>query len=293
MRFFFGRREHLDAMRREYEGRGYTRIDVRPCNATIGAEIGNVQLADVDGDTFKEIEQAFFDYKVLFFRDQQLDTAQHLAFARRFGELEQHPFLPPSQSDDALVRFEKSADVIGVENQWHTDVSWRERPALGSMLRAIEVPPYGGDTLFADMVAAYEGLPQDLREQIDDREAIHDFTFSFGRALDEETRKQRQLEFPAVAHPLVRTHPVTGRRALYACKVFTSHIVGLPAEESARILERLYDEATVPEYQCRFKWEAGSVALWDNRSVQHYASNDYWPQRRVMERAAIVGERPV
>jgi len=293
MRFYLGRRDHLEATRREYEGRRYARIEVRPVNATIGAEIGCVQLADVDDETFREIEQAFYDYKALFFRDQVLDSAQHLAFARRFGELEEHPFLPPSHDDSALVRFEKSNEVVGVENQWHTDVSWRERPALGSLLRAIDVPPYGGDTLFADMVAAYEGLPPELQERIEGLEAIHDFTFSFGRALDQETRKQRQQEFPAVAHPLVRTHPVTGRKALYACKIFTSHIVGLPADESKALLERLYDEATVPEYQCRLKWEAHSVALWDNRVVQHYASNDYWPQRRVMERAAIVGERPI
>lgn len=292
MRFFLGRRDHLDATRQLFEARSYSRLELQPCNATIGAEVQGVQLANVDDETFREIEQAFLDYKVLFFRDQALETSEHVAFARRFGELEEHPFLPPSHSDEALVRFEKSEEVVGVENQWHTDVSWRERPALGSMLRAIEVPRYGGDTLFADMVAAYEGLPADLREQLDGLEAVHDFSFSFGRALDEETRKKRQQEFPAVAHPLIRTHPVTGRKAIYACKVFTSHIVGLPEDESRALLERLYDEATVPEYQCRFRWEAGSVALWDNRSVQHYASNDYWPQRRVMERAAIVGERP-
>ena len=293
MRFFYGPRPHLDQMRREYESRPYSRIEVRPCNATIGAEITGVQLAAVNDQIFCEIEQAFLDYKVLFFRGQQLDTASHLAFARRFGELEEHPFLPASGADAALVRFEKSEEVTGVENQWHTDVSWRERPALGSLLRAIEVPPYGGDTLFADMQAAYEGLPAKLRERVDGLEAVHDFGFSFGLALDEETKKQRQQEFPPVAHPLVRTHPVTGKKALYACKVFTSHIVGLEPEESRELLERLYDEATVPEYQCRFHWEPDSVALWDNRSVQHYASNDYWPHRRVMERAAITGDRPV
>jgi len=292
MRFFYGPRPHLDSLRREYESRDYSKIRLRPLNATIGAEVDGVQLAEVDGATFAEIEQAFYDYKVLFFRDQQLDTASHTAFARRFGDLEEHPFLPPSDDDSALVRFEKSEDVKGVENQWHTDVSWRERPALGSLLRAIDVPAYGGDTLFADMVAAYEGLPDKLRKQVDGLQAIHDFTFSFGLALDEDTRKQRQQEFPPVSHPLVRTHPVTGQKALYCCKIFTSHIVGLEEQESRDLLERLYDEATVPEYQCRFHWEPDSVALWDNRSVQHYASNDYWPQRRVMERAAIVGDRP-
>ena len=293
MRYFMGPRPHLDAMRREYESRSYSHIEVHPCNASIGAEIRGADLGSLDDATFAEIELAFYDYKALLFRDQQIDSEGHLAFARRFGELEQHPFLPPSGDDDALVRFEKSDEVKGVENQWHTDVSWREFPALGSVLRAIEVPSYGGDTLFADMVAAYEGLPEKVRKQIAGRQAIHDFTFSFGRMLDDETRAKRQKEFPPVAHPLVRTHPVTGRKALYACKVFTSHIVGMERDESRELLAYLYDEATVPEYQCRFHWEPASVALWDNRVVQHYASNDYWPSRRVMERAAIVGERPV
>ena len=153
MRFFLGRRDHLDATRQLFEARSYSRLELQPCNATIGAAVQGVQLANVDDETFREIEQAFLDYKVLFFRDQALETSEHVAFARRFGELEEHPFLPPSHSDEALVRFEKSDEVVGVENQWHTDVSWRERPALGSMLRAIEVPRYGGDTLFADMVA--------------------------------------------------------------------------------------------------------------------------------------------
>jgi taurine dioxygenase len=164
---------------------------------------------------------------------------------------------------------------------------------MGSVLRAIEVPATGGDTLFSDMVAAYEGLPDALREQLDGMKAVHDFTFSFGLGLDDKERAEKQKEFPPVEHPLVRTHPATGKKALYCCRVFTSHIVGMEREESDALLDRLYSEATVPEYQCRFHWEKDSVAFWDNRVVQHYASNDYWPQRRVMERAAIVGERPV
>ena len=291
MQFYVGPRKHLEARRQEYTSRPYSEIEVRPVNATIGAEIRGVQLASISDAQFAELEQAFYDYKALFFRDQDLTQEQHLAFARRFGELESHPFLPMG-SDDAVVRFEKSEQVIGLENQWHTDVSWRELPAMGSVLRAIEVPEYGGDTLFADMAAAYEGLPDDLRERIDPLYAVHDFMFAFGHGLPEEEREKKRAEFPPVRHPLVRTHPVTGTRSIYACRVFTSHIEGLDKDESDALLDRLYDEALVPEYQCRFKWEANSVAFWDNRVVQHYASNDYWPQRRVMERAAITGEKP-
>lgn len=291
MQFYVGPRPHLDARRAEYRSRSYQHIDLMPLNSTIGAEIRNVQLADLNEAEFAEIEQAFYDYKVVFFRDQELSQEQHLEFASRFGELEAHPFLPAG-ANEAVVRFEKSEDVKGYENQWHTDVSWRARPALGSVLRAIEVPSYGGDTLFADMAAAYEGLPEDLRERIDDLHAVHDFMFAFGLALPDDEREKKRAEFPPARHPLVRTHPVTGTRSIYACRVFTSHIEGISRQDSDALLNRLYDEALVPEYQCRFKWEANSVAFWDNRVVQHYASNDYWPQRRVMERAAITGERP-
>lgn len=291
MQFYVGPRPHLNERRSQYLGRSYRHIQVAPLNATIGAEISGVQLADLKDAAFAEIEQAFADYKVLFFRNQNLTQDQHLAFARRFGELEQHPFLPVG-SDAAVVRFEKSEEVKGFENQWHTDVSWRQEPALGSVLRAIEVPEYGGDTLFADMAAAYEGLPDKLRSQIDDLYAVHDFMFAFGHGLSEEDLAKKRAEFPPARHPLVRTHPVTGTRSIYACRVFTSHIEGMSKADSDALLDRLYDEALVPEYQCRFHWEANSVAFWDNRVVQHYASNDYWPQRRVMERAAIMGRRP-
>lgn len=288
-----GPRPHLDVLRRTYEARPYRRIEVRPQSSTIGAEIGGVDLAALDDQSFAEIESALYDYKVVFFRDQDISSRDHLEFASRFGELEEHPFLPAAEDEPSLVRFEKDEKVPGYENSWHTDVSWREVPAMGSVLRAIEVPSTGGDTLFCDMVAAYEGLEPALRERIDGLRAVHDFTRTFGLLLDEKTRAERRKEFPPVEHPLVRTHPVSGARALYACRAFTSHVVGLDPQASDELLRRLYAEANVPEYQCRFRWRKNSVALWDNRTAQHYASNDYWPQRRVMERAAITGERPV
>jgi taurine dioxygenase len=243
----FGPRKHLDALRQKYQSRSYERIKLRPQSATIGAEVEGVDLGSLDDATFAEIEQALYDYKVLVFRDQNITSEEHLAFSRRFGELEEHPFLPASGSDAALVRFEKGEKVAGYENNWHTDVSWRERPALGSILRAIEVPEVGGDTLFADMVAAYEGLDDALKERILNLSAVHDFTFTFGLGLSPEEREKRQKEFPPVEHPLVRTHPVTGAKAIYACRVFTSHIVGLDNAESDALLNRLYEEATVPE----------------------------------------------
>ena len=270
----------------------FDRFDVRPLGTTVGAELHGVELAKLDDATFEELRDAWLAYKVVFFRDQKLTPEQQMSFARRFGDLEAHPFLEASQSHDEIVRFEKSEDVVGYENLWHSDVSWRERPALASVLRAIEIPAIGGDTLFSDMIAAYEGLDDDLKERIDGLFAVHDFTHSFGRALDAGALAEKQKEFPAVRHPVVRTHPDTGRKILYVNSIFVSHIDGVEPAESRYLLDVLCRQATVPEYQCRFHLQDDSVAFWDNRAVQHYAASDYWPDRRVMERVAIVGERP-
>lgn len=277
--------ERLDALE-------FDRIEVEPIGPTIGAEIRGVDLANVDDATFEEIRRAWLGYKVVFFRDQKIGAPEQIEFAQRFGELEEHPFLDANEDHEQIVRFEKGEDLSGYENVWHSDVSWREKPALASVLRSIEVPRHAGDTLFADMVTAYEGLDDDMKSRIDGLRAVHDFTHSFGRALDADALAEKQKEFPAVSHPIVRTHPDTGRKILYVNSVFVSHIEGLDADESALLLETLCRQATIPEYQCRFRWDRSSVAIWDNRSTQHYAASDYWPTRRVMERVAITGDRP-
>ena len=277
--------ERLDALVFEH-------ISVSPIGATIGAEIGGVDLAKLDDATFAEIRRAWLAYKVVFFRDQAIGAEEQIAFALRFGELEAHPFLDAHADHEQIVRFEKGEEFSGYENLWHSDVSWREIPALGAVLRAIEVPERGGDTLFGDMVAAYEGLDDDLKEAIDGLHAIHDFTHTFGRILDEESLAERRKQFPPARHPVVRTHPETGRKILYVNPIFVSHIEDIEPEESQRLLDVLCRQAAVPEYQCRFRWRNGSVAFWDNRATQHYAASDYWPQRRVMERVAIIGDRP-
>lgn len=270
----------------------FERIRVHPLAPTIGAEIAGVDLGNLDDATFDEVRRAWLAFKVVFFRDQQIDARQQMAFGRRFGELEHHPFLAANAAHDEIVRFEKDEQTVGYENLWHSDVSWREKPALASVLRAIEVPPLGGDTLFADMVTAYEGLDAALKQRIEGLTAVHDFTHSFGRGLSAEDLAAKQKQFPAVSHPVVRTHPETGRRILYVNSIFTRQIEGLDPDEGTALLDLLCRQATVPEYQCRFRWEKGSVAFWDNRAVQHYAASDYWPEQRVMERIAIVGERP-
>lgn len=288
-----GPRPYLAAEHERLEALTWRHFTACLVSPTIGAEISGVDLRDrLSTELVEELRRAFLDYKVLFFRDQDISSEDHLCFARHFGELEVHPFLPAASESPELVSFAKDRETVGNENLWHSDVSWRVLPSLGSVLRARTVPRIGGDTLFADMNAAYECLDEATKERICDLRAVHDFTHSFGRSLDPETLRARQEEFPPAEHPVVRTHPETGRKLLYVNRVFTSHIVGMNPDESEELIVDLCRNATYPEYQCRFHWEPNSIAFWDNRAVQHYAVNDYWPQPRVMERATIIGDRP-
>jgi taurine dioxygenase len=217
---------------------------------------------------------------------------QHVAFARRFGDLELHPFLPSNTGEPELVRFEKTAEVSGYENSWHHDVTWRACPSMGAILHAVSVPDCGGDTLFSDMYAAYDGLDEATKDEIDDLQAVHDFTQTFGHSMSDEERRNAQEQYPPVRHPVVCTHPATGKQHLYVNRPFVSHIEGLDRTASLELLDRLCRQADAPEHQCRFTWTKDAVAFWDNRAVQHYASSDYWPQRRSMERASVIGTVP-
>ena len=280
--------------RREYlDGLDWPRFPLTPLGVTIGAEVGGVDLgAELDDAAVSEVRRALLAHKVLVFRDQTIDAAQQLAFARRFGELEVHPFLPGSADEPEIVSLVKDQAVGGYENIWHSDVTWRERPAIGSVLRAVEVPERGGDTLWADMAMAHAGLDDETRARIENLVAVHDFTLSFGQALRGDKLHEARATYPPVEHPVVRTHPETGERLLYVNAIFTSHIVGLAEDESEALLGRPFAQADIPEYQIRLRWAPGTVAFWDNRATQHYASSDYWPQHRLMERATIIGERP-
>jgi alpha-ketoglutarate-dependent taurine dioxygenase len=268
-------------------------FDARQLGATVGAEIAGVDLsAELPDDVIEELRAALFDYKVIFFRDQPLSPRQHVAFARRFGQLEIHPFLPSNTGEPELVRFEKTAEVSGYENSWHHDVTWRERPSMGAVLHAVAVPEHGGDTLFSDMYAAYDALDEKTKEEIEGLTAIHDFTQTFGFAMSDEDRRRAQEQYPPASHPVVCSHPATGKPLLYVNRPFVSHIEGMDRDASLQLLDRLCRRADAPEHQCRFTWTKDAVAFWDNRAVQHYASSDYWPRVRTMERASIIGERP-
>jgi taurine dioxygenase len=215
-----------------------------------------------------------------------------VALARRFGDLEVHPFIQANPEHPELVRFEKDADVGGYENGWHSDVSWRERPSMGAILRAVKVPPVGGDTLFCDMYAAYDGLADEMKARIDSMTAVHDYSQVFGHTIGPDKRAEMRRRFPPVHHPVVRHHPDTGRPLLYVNRFFVHHVEDVDPAEGRALIDKLARQAEIPEYQCRFRWRDGSVAFWDNRAVQHYATSDYWPEVRIMERASIVGDRP-
>ncbi|MGV8996334.1 MAG: TauD/TfdA dioxygenase family protein [Parvibaculaceae bacterium] len=270
---------------------------LKPLTPTIGAEVLDIDIGKpMDAATLAALRQTLLDWKVIFFRDQNITTEQHLAFARNFGELEVHPFAPQKPGFPEILPITHDENNKGKENKWHSDVTWRENPSLGSILRALEVPDIGGDTLFSDMYAAYDNLPDDVKAEIDGKVAVHDFAhFRIAmrkRGASEEEIEALNKKYPMVEHPVIRTHPETGRKGIYVNVAFTQHIVGMEKEKSDAMLSYLYAQAATPEYQCRFRWAANSLAFWDNRACQHYAASDYFPAIRRMERATVIGDRP-
>ncbi|WP_436521066.1 TauD/TfdA dioxygenase family protein [Actinoplanes sp. HUAS TT8] len=265
---------------------------INPCTSTIGAEISGLSLvAPVPEPALADLRRAFLDWKVLFFRDQHLSSHDHVELARHWGEPLVLP-MPDKGDFPAVTRVAAGPGEPGTENVWHSDGSGDEKPSLGSILRALHVPSAGGDTLWADMEAAYEGLPEDVKERIANLRAVHDpLTIYDGYDEAMRQRDSRGL-FPVSEHPVVRIHPETGAKILYVNRFYTTRILDLPDDESARLLAYLCNQAHYPEYQVRFRWTAGAVAMWDNRSTQHYAASDYYPQRRVLERVSIAGDRP-
>ena len=269
----------------------FSRFEARPLTPALGAELIGADLTQPDAQLFDEVHSALLQYKVVFFRDQALDREQHITFARGFGELEIHPATPADQLDPEVLRIAHGPKSRGSENNWHCDVTWRERPSLGSILRAIELPDNGGDTLFANMAMAYDRLSDAMKEKIDGLVAVHDIARVFAKRLGKAPEELHE-KYPPSVHPVVRTHPETKERLIYVNDGFTSHIKDMDAQEGKALLMKLYQTAWNPEVQCRFRWAPGSLAFWDNRSCQHFAASDYFPKVRVMERVTIAGDRP-
>lgn len=266
-------------------------VPITPLTPAIGAKIGNVDLRSVSDYQIEAIRAALLEYQVIFFRDQELDQEQHIAFARHFGDLEIHPATPPGQANPEVLHIAHGPNSKGRESAWHSDVTWRDKPSLGSILKAVEVPAVGGDTLFANMVLAYDQLSDEIKEKITGRVAVHDIARVFAGRLNMSEDELRE-KYPLSEHPVVRTHPETGRSVLYVNVAFTTHIKDMDSAESDALLADLFRTAWNPELQCRFKWRPGSLAFWDNRACQHFAASDYFPQVRKMERVTIAGDKP-
>jgi taurine dioxygenase len=277
---------------------------VEPLTGAIGAEVSNINLgvASRDSGLMAEIRALLLKHKVLFFRDQDISRAEHVAFASYFGELEDHPVAGSDPDHPGLVRIYKSPDAPNdrYENAWHTDATWREKPPFGCVLRCVECPPVGGDTMWANMALAYEKLPDAIKTQIAGLRARHSIEATFGAAMPIEKRLALKAQFPDAEHPVVRTHPETGEKVLFV-NAFATHFTNFHTAENVRygqdyapggsqLLQYLISQAQIPEYQVRFRWKPNSMAFWDNRATQHYAVMDYAPCHRKMERAGIKGE---
>jgi taurine dioxygenase len=268
----------------------YETIRVNPLTPTIGATIEGIDLArPMTDQQFTEVNRALANHLVIFFRDQRMSIEQHKALGRRFGELHVHPVYGMKGHPEVLEikTDEKSKGVAG--EVWHTDVSCDAQPPMGSILYMHEVPVNGGgDTLFANMYAAWETLSEPIRTMLDGLRAVHDGDYTYG-----VRQKQGQGEYPKSSHPIGRTHPVTGRKALYVNNGFTTRIEGLRRSESDAILQMLYRHIELDDFKCRFHWAPGSVAFWDNRCTQHLAVWDYFPHRRYGHRVTVAGDTPV
>jgi len=274
-------------------------LDIRPISGAVGAEIHGVDLTStMSDDLFAEIRQAYDDYGVIFFRDQDLTPEHHIAFAERWSDININRFFTPVDGYPMIAEVRKEpGQQANIGSRWHTDHSYDQVPAMGSVLYALEVPTKGGDTIFASMAAAYDALSDGMKAALDGLEAHHSSRHAFGlnaRKMKSTFGIDQAYNNPDLAtqdaiHPVVLTHPRTGRRGIYVNGDFTTHFVGWTKTESQPLLEMLYAHATRPQFTGRFRWEKGSVALWDNLAVQHCAVNDYQGERRLMHRITIEG----
>jgi taurine dioxygenase len=274
----------------------YQHITVHPLAGALGAELSGVNLGQLDDATFAEIRMALLEHQVIFFRDQELTRDQHKAFGRRFGALHIHPFLQPlkDEGQPEFVVLESDVKHPFVAEAWHSDVTFQAEPPLGSVLRCIVAPEFGGDTMWASMYAAYEALSDTMRRLLSGLVAIHDTsrTFSRDNYNIEHVGGKRAEQVVAAEHPVVRTHPDTGRKALFVNSAFTHSIKGMKPAESAAMLDFLYCHLESPDFTCRFRWRKNSIAMWDNRCTQHRVVADNLTAYRRMERITIMGDKP-
>ena len=275
-----------------------THIGIAPITPYLGAEIHGVDLSKpLDDKTFEAILTALMEHEIIVFRGQNITAKQQIAFGKRFGDPTIHPFSPNlADMPELIVLDNDKNNPPRLSDAWHSDETFREEPPMGTILRAVITPDLGGDTMFASMTAAFEGLSDRMQAFVSDIKAVHDFKpfRSLFSNTDSSRKKLREMEamYPNPSHPVVRIHPVTGRKVLFVNPQFTIAINGMNERESRGILDILFHQAEIPEFQLRLSWEPDMLAFWDNRSVQHYAVHDYYPQRRRMERITLNGDRP-
>jgi taurine dioxygenase len=272
-------------------------LDIRPMAGALGAEIHGIDLSrDLDRERVGTLRQVLNEHEVIFFRDQDISPARQHALASAFGPLQTHPAYATVDGFPEITILESTAEKPTRIEAWHSDMTFREHPPMATFLKAVIVPERGGDTLFASMTAAYEGLSPAMQKFLEGLTAIHDFSFGFKESLAEPGGRERLADAvaanPPVVHPVVRTHPESGRKVLFVNSLFTTGICELSAPESRAVLDFLFRHARTDEYTCRFQWQPHSIAIWDNRSTQHKPVNDYFPRHRRMERITVDGDRP-
>ncbi|NBF17247.1 taurine dioxygenase [Pseudomonas sp. Fl4BN2] len=274
-------------------------LTITPISSALGAQIDGVDLTRPLSPLQRDaIEQALLEYQVIFFKQQSITPQQQARFAANFGDLHIHPIYPNVPEQPEVLVLDTAVTDVRDNAVWHTDVTFLPTPALGAVLSAKQLPAFGGDTLWASGIAAFEGLSRPLQVLLDGLTATHDFTKSFplerfGSTPEDLQRwEQTRKNNPPLSHPVIRTHPVSGRKSLFVNEGFTTRINELSEAESEAILKLLFAHSTRPEYTIRWRWEENDVAFWDNRVTQHYAVDDYRPNRRVMHRATILGDAP-
>lgn len=272
-------------------------LDIKPLSAALGAEIHGLDLSrELKREDFLRIRKLLNEYEVIFFRDQDISPARQKALALSFGPLQTHPAYDTVEGFPEITILESTSAKPTKIEAWHADMTFREHPPMGTVLKSVITPPRGGDTLWSSMTAAYEGLSFHMQKFLDGLTAVHDFAHGFKESLAEPGGRERLADAvaanPPVRHPVIRTHPETGKKVIYVNSLFTTHIDGLRSAESKALLEMLFAHIATVEYTCRFQWQPDSIAIWDNRSTQHKPVNDYFPAHRRMERITIDGDKP-
>lgn len=272
-------------------------LELKPVAGALGAEIHGLDLSrELTEDSCLQLRKLLNEYEVIFFRDQDISPARQKALALSFGPLQTHPAYATVDGFPEITILESTPDNPSKIEAWHSDMTFREHPPMGTVLKSVIVPARGGDTLWSSMTAAYEGLSRPMQKFLTGLTAVHDFAHGFKESLAEPGGKERLAEAvaanPPVRHPVIRTHPETGRKVIFVNTLFTTHIEGLQPRESDALLSFLYEHTITAEYTCRFQWRPHSIAIWDNRSTQHKPVNDYFPAHRRLERITIDGDRP-